>query len=420
MDFAVYGLFDFDCGLRIAADNTVRALEMAGHRVERRSIQPDGGIGLSGTKGITPQVNLFHANPNWVSLTLSKMGEAELSARDRLNVLVPFWELPVLPPEWIPLLDGMDLVLAPTPFIADAVSASVPDSTVDGIPQAVYVPDGIRGDRERFGIPFDAFAFVMSFDADSSVHRKNPWAAVDAFIRAFPEDPRACLVVRTHATGGEAGGLLAELLAAAGGDRRIRLITGSMDYRDILALYASCDVYVSLHRSEGLGLGPMEAMSLGRVVIATGWSGNMDYMTAENSLPVECDLVPVVVPPDSPYADVARSEGVSWAEPRIEHAAELMRRIRDDEQLRTRLSGRAAADMETRRMLATRTTFMTKIESQLSAMTADGAADAHLERAQKLEALRAAMVASASGTPETSKTPRSLRRVLRRITDWLR
>ena len=134
----------------------------------------------------------------------------------------------------------------------------------------------------------------MSFDIGSDIERKNPWAALDAFQLAFPDERDVRLIVKTkpwpHMRSYRAQ---AERLAARmAQDDRMRLIDESLDYADVLRLYASCDVMLSLHRSEGLGLHLMEAMSLGTVVVATGWSGNCDFMTAENSIAIPYRLVP--------------------------------------------------------------------------------------------------------------------------------
>jgi hypothetical protein len=99
---------------------------------------------------------------------------------------------------------------------------------------------------------------------------------------------------------------------------------------------ASCDCYVSLHRAEGFGLTLAEAMSLGRPVIATGYSGNLDFMTDRNSYLVAHEMAPVG-PGSAPYPPEAE-----WAEPDIEHAARLMREVFENQDA-ARQRGRLAA-----------------------------------------------------------------------------
>jgi glycosyltransferase involved in cell wall biosynthesis len=137
---------------------------------------------------------------------------------------------------------------------------------------------------------------------------------------------------------------LLELKSAAASDRRIRIIEDHLSYADVLSLYASADVMVSLHRAEGLGLHLMEAMTLGRPVIATGWSGNIDFMTSENSCLVGYRLGRVHASHPAYAAELARPEQV-WAEPDMDEATVWMRRLAGDPSLRTMLGERAAQSM---------------------------------------------------------------------------
>jgi glycosyltransferase involved in cell wall biosynthesis len=347
----VYGLFDIECGLRVAAENTVRVLEERGQNTRLQSIQTDGLLLARGSL-VPPQVNLFHTNPDWLMRMFARVDPKSLEYSERLNVCVPFWELTELPTAWLPLLSGMDILLAPTQFIADAISASLPGARVVSLPQAVFLPDDIRADRARFGIPDDSFAVAMAFAAGSGVDRKNPWAAIEAFLGAFPNDPGVRLVVRLNEPAGSArNDVLSALRSAVNDDPRVVMITGELDYRETLTMYASCDAYLSMHRSEGLGLGPMEAMSLGLPVIATGWSGNMDFMTDSNSFPLSYRLKPVDVPESSPYARGIVMGTPQWAEPDVRQASQVLRTLRENEPMRREVGERAAAAMEQRRVL---------------------------------------------------------------------
>ena len=111
----------------------------------------------------------------------------------------------------------------------------------------------------------------------------------------------------------------------------------------MLRLYKSCDVYVSLHRAEGLGLGMAEAMSLGLPVIATAWSGNMTFMDHVNSCPVRYRLAPVL--DTAVYRTTQLEDTTMWAEPEVEDAAHWMKRLFDDPALRLELGDCAQASM---------------------------------------------------------------------------
>jgi glycosyltransferase involved in cell wall biosynthesis len=265
------------------------------------------------------------------------------------NVGVPFWELPVLPRSWEPVLAAMDVVMAPSRFVQSACAGVVAAERVVHYPQAAFLPDGIRGAREAWGLASRRTVFALAFDFRSDIDRKNPWAAVEAFQAAFPRDETVALVVKTtRADDPVFAGRAEELRARIGSDPRIRLVDQVLAYPDVLALYASCDVLLSLHRSEGLGLHLMEAMSLGRVVVATNWSGNAEFMTPDNSIPVGYRLVPLQTTHPTYRREMGRA-GQAWAEADLRDAVEALRRLHADPGRRAAIGLAAERDMKARR-----------------------------------------------------------------------
>jgi glycosyltransferase involved in cell wall biosynthesis len=353
----LYGYLTSNVGLGVAARNTLRML--LHNDVPVRTVDLDPGGGLAGTDATMSRqvadhadegpfaVNLFHLNPDRLRYLISPW-EKTLDLPGRLNVCVPFWEAPRLPRAWLPTLSAMDLILAPSEFIRDAVAADLPDVPVVHYPQTAVLPEDVRADRERWRIPEDTVAFVASFAVASNVERKNPWATIAAFDRAFGTDPRALLVVKVNNPAGHAasGAALERLRALCDVRENMRLVTDPLSYPEVLGLYASCDVVVSLHRSEGLGLNLLEGMGLGRPVMATAWSGNMDFMTPENSAPVAYRLVDIDVPRSSPYHPRNLGVQTQWADADVDAAAAWMVRLADDVGLRARLgaAGKATAE----------------------------------------------------------------------------
>ena len=178
--------------------------------------------------------------------------------------------------------------------------------------------------RSHFALPEDRFLFYFGFDFRSFVARKNPEAAIAAFQAAFPPgDDGVGLVIKTLG-GADKPDALAALNARVATDPRIVLRDQEYAGAEHATLVQRCDCYVSLHRSEGFGRGPAEAMLLGKPVIATAYSGNMDFMTAENSLLVDYRLMPVR-PGEYPGW-----EGQEWADPDIEQAARHMQAVRSE------------------------------------------------------------------------------------------
>lgn len=352
----VIGYVSGNFGLGIAARSTVARLLAWGHPVAVIDVDPGGGRARRDLSyasleigGICPHpVNLFHMNPPQI-LRYSKQWYRRVSASS-VNVCVPFWEMPHLPLEWLPILGAMDLVLAPTRFIRTAVEEDLPSLRIVSYPQAVSLPEGVRADRQRWGIADGSVTFLLGFDPSSDSFRKNPLGAVEAFQRAFRPDAPVFLLIKINwskqkrtAPRKEDGEIL-KLKAAAESDRRIRIVEDCLSYAEVLSLYASADVIVSLHRAEGLGLHLMEAMSLGKPVIATGWSGNMDFMNRENSCIVGFQLGPVRSDRRAASLEATRP-GQVWAEPDIDEAAAWMRRLASNSELRSAVGNRAAQAM---------------------------------------------------------------------------
>lgn len=241
-----------------------------------------------------------------------------------------FWELPELPDEWLADFAFTDEVWAGTRFIAEAVSrkASAP---VVPIPPVVRLSEGTTLSRNELGLPEARFLFLAMFDTRSVLQRKNPLGVLRAFKSAFADDTSRVSLVMNFNNHDVSDPLFQELQKEIGSDDRVVLLEGAKDRDHVTSLIKACDCFVSLHRSEGFGLGPAEAMSLGKPAIITNWSGNTDYMTADNCLPVDYELVQL----GRDYGPYKAHQ--HWAEPNLDQAAQWMKRIALDADLARRI-----------------------------------------------------------------------------------
>lgn len=270
-------------------------------------------------------VNLFCFNPPHIFNLFTDMPPAY--AGSRYNIGYGYWELPRYPREWLQTMNLLDEVWAPTRFIQDALSAAASRPVIHmPIPLTIDVPPPVS--RAQFSLPENRFLFLFSFDVFSNSARKNPQAVIAAFQRAFPkgtEDAGLVIKVSTHAhMDASRQAAFAGLQALAKADPRVIVVNRMLTRGELSQLMQCCDAYVSLHRSEGLGLGMAESMLLGRPVIATGWSGNLDFTTPDTACLVDTKLVPVG---KDEYQDW---EGQLWAEPNLDHAADHMQRLAAD------------------------------------------------------------------------------------------
>jgi glycosyltransferase involved in cell wall biosynthesis len=298
--------------------------------------------------GLPFDVNLFHLNPPEILRNLSLEWQF-LPIERRLNLALPFWELPSMPQPWLDLLEAMDLVLAPTRFIESMLRDNAPGIRCLHFPFVLDLPHSVPADRGRFGLPKDALLFLSAFDLGSDIERKNPWAAINAFQAAFVGQEAVRLIVKlTKPRDWSAARVsLQRLHELAAADPRVMVIDQHLSRPDLLTLFSSCDVLLSLHRAEGLGMVLMEMMALGKPVITTAWSGNMDFTNQDNACLVDYDLVPVKASIPVYQAESARAKP-HWAEARISTAAGWMRRLHADPGLRARIGQQAAHDMRLR------------------------------------------------------------------------
>jgi len=280
-------------------------------------------------------VNLISMNADMLPEFVRQVG-AEFFA-ERYSIGLWFWEVAQFPERWRSSFSLVEEVWAPTAHVASALAplATVPVNTVR-IP--VAPPAVPPRSRAHLGLPQDEFVFFTSFDYLSVAERKNPLATIAAFRRAFVPAEGAALVVKCINHERDAA-YHARVMQAASGHPDIHVIDRYMSPEDNADLAARCDCCVSLHRAEGFGLVMADAMWYARPVIATGYSGNLDFMTSTNSLLVDHELVPI-----GPGFDPYPADGC-WAQPDAEHAAGLMRRVFENREYARRLGARAAADI---------------------------------------------------------------------------
>ncbi|MFO0798923.1 MAG: glycosyltransferase family 4 protein [Gemmataceae bacterium] len=236
------------------------------------------------------------------------------------RVAVWFWELEEVPAAWHERGRDVDEVWAPTRFIADALR--VLGKPVYPMLPAVQLPAFTPRPKSYFGLSPERFTFLFVFDMNSRLPRKNPVALIRAFRQAFRPDEPVELAIKVSPQGEFYPDWWRELRTAAR-DAGVRLIDQRLSRDELLALMNAADAYASLHRSEGFGLTMAEAMLLGKPTVATGYSGNLDFMTPENSYLV--DYTRTVIEDDTP----PYPKGCVWAEPSVANAAELLRRVHD-------------------------------------------------------------------------------------------
>lgn len=338
-----YGLFHAEIGIGQAARRLASAIKTAKIPTSLHNIslpQHESKVDFEASDGLMSSYEtiLLHFNADTFLDLFNFFPLAALVRRRRIGHWV--WELPVLPPRWVPALDKLHEIWVPSRFVAEAV-ANATKKPVRIVPYAVQVQDySKREARKNLKLPDDAFIFLTIFDSSSFLTRKNVFGTIRAFMDAFPNpgESSPILVIKCHGVGnrGHEFKTLNELIS---NDRRLILIDRVFSEDEITQLQAACDCLISLHRAEGFGLNIAECMSKGKIVIVTNFSGNTDFTRPENSL-----LVPYKMAEVDKHA-YRYGGGQWWAEPDHDAAVEAMRRAAANAAEVQHLAARARADI---------------------------------------------------------------------------
>jgi glycosyltransferase involved in cell wall biosynthesis len=255
----------------------------------------------------------------------------------RYTVGMWFWDSDHFEPGLADRFELVEEVWAPSRWSAEAIEslATVP---VHAMPMPVAPGSGGLRTRAELGLPEGTFLFNARLDHGTGFERQNPLAVIEAFRRTFSAGEGAGLVI-------ECRGALsatadhARLIQAAAVHPDITVLDHAALDADAATVTSLCDSYVSLHRATAFGLGSAEAMWFGRPVIATGYSGNLEYMDAGNAHLVDHRLVAIG------SGQVPLPADGRWAEPDVEHAGRLMRDVFDRRDEAQALGERAARDI---------------------------------------------------------------------------
>jgi glycosyltransferase involved in cell wall biosynthesis len=277
---------------------------------------------------------VLHVNAPLLPIVLLRLPRKLMQQRRIIGYWA--WELPELPADWRVGARFVHEAWVPSRFTATAAESVLPRRVrVVPHPVATAPPVPAPPDRAAFGLPPDAVVVLTAANLASSFARKNPLAAVAAFRAAFGARPDRVLILKLG-NPDHFPSDFAQVRSAVAGAPNIRLETRTLPTGESNALTAAADIVLSLHRSEGFGLVLAEAMLLGKPAVATGWSGNMEFMDETNSL-----LVPFHLIPARDSRGVYDLPDTMWAEPDIGAASMMLTRLADDPALREALGKRA-------------------------------------------------------------------------------
>lgn len=337
--YILMATFRSTIGLGHSARRLAFALRQAGHRVHTIDVTEIFGLdpivpwtdepppaGTAGTLVLCVQ-------PPTLFRILRARGTQDFIGRRWVGYW--FWELEWLPESWRWVAAQMDEFWCSSRFVFDCFARSVPGRTARYVPLVIEPPVPSEKRLVDFGLPEPRFTVLSVFDLRSSIARKNPEGMIDAFRQAFGSRDDVQYVLKV-AGADKFPGDLARLESLAAKSQNIRILSHSLPIADLYALIQRSQLYLSLHRSEGLGMVPAEAALLGTPVVATGWSGVLDFLDHSCAALVNYSFVPI-----DHFDNLPTPAGSLWAEPDIADAVRWLRTLETNDDLRMRLAQRA-------------------------------------------------------------------------------
>lgn len=338
------GFFNAEIGFGEALRSNLNALKKVGipakpinFNLNVRNRQNDTSVSFEDNINNYP-VNIVHLNIDAILSFIQEKSSDYFNGK--YNIGYWAWEMEEFPDVYAEYFKFYDEIWTCSRYCLDSMSLKSPIPVVN-IPHPIDIKIEDIDAYFETGISDDCFNFLFVFDYNSLIERKNPLGLIDAYEKAFGiNNDKVKLILKTSLSN-QHSKAKKKVIERIGDNKSIIYKEEMLRRPELLALINKADCYISLHRSEGFGLTIAEAMALGKPVIATGYSGNLDFTNANNSFLVKYKMVKhevdLSVLPKNNY----------WSEPNTDHAAELMKFIFENQAHAVEIGKKAKEDIET-------------------------------------------------------------------------
>ncbi len=326
----IAGIVDGDSGLATNAAMSAAAFQSLGLQANLRHISdlnnPRALAIRPPRRRLVRSVILHHVNADRVPQQI--LARALAVGNKPLHIGYLLWELDKIPQSHALAGELLDDIWAPTRFVQDIYERAYGRKVVN-IGKAISLPQVEAANLEGYGISRASRVFLTCFDTNSSVERKNPLAAVRAFLQAFPRDNSVRMIVKATPPGPNAWGdphqQMKTIRRLARKDRRVVVIEDTLPFYNLIALIKRADCIVSTHRAEGFGYIPAYGLNFAKPVIVTDYSGTQDFCTPDTAYPIPCNLVTTQT-----SEIIAPVSGAVWADINVAETAMAMRQVLDN------------------------------------------------------------------------------------------
>jgi glycosyltransferase involved in cell wall biosynthesis len=339
----IAGPFTTESGAGVAARSFIRSMSTTGIPFVLNLLEDPLARSTNNTyrhlcTGLSPHsANILFANADQVPRTVQKMGPSFFAGKYTIGYWL--WELETFPVRWKPSFRCLDEIWTQSEFCAHAIKEKT-ELPVIAIPHSISITntDSART-RQSFGLIDESFVFLYTFSFHSVFERKNPLALIESFKKAFRGFKREKTTLVLKLSGSAQHQWAYNEIIKSSKGLPVIIVDSHLDESSLYRLMQLADCYVSLHRAEGFGLTMAESMYLGKPCIATGYSGNMDFMDDSNSYLVKYNMRKIEQSV-GPY-----TKGHYWAEPDVSHAADLMRFVYENPRRAIDKGAKAARDI---------------------------------------------------------------------------
>jgi glycosyltransferase involved in cell wall biosynthesis len=315
-----HGFFDGNFGISEATRLNALALEAIGIKVNRINYSSETFERIDSGSEASSSINVFHININFINNFFSK--NQDLNLKDHYNIIYWAWEFPEVSDKVVEILNVFDELWVPSDFCVNIFTKYTGIPVIRFSHPIQKMAESKDFELDQYNISSDSKIYLTIFDSLSTTIRKNPEATLEAFTTVFKEDKNSVLIVKTHNL--ERSKDAQKALEAYNNIPNVIIINEHFSKEKLHSLIQQSDVLISLHGSEGFGLTMAEAMAYGKIVVGTGYSGNLDFMNVNNSFLIQYNFI------KTSNTKGLIDEGLTLAKPSLKDAVEKLQYIKNN------------------------------------------------------------------------------------------
>lgn len=315
-----HGFFDGNFGISEATRLNALALEAIGIKVNRINYSSETFERIDSGSEASSSINVFHININFINNFFSK--NQDLNLKDHYNIIYWAWEFPEVSDKVAEILNVFDELWVPSDFCVNIFTKYTGIPVIRFSHPIQKMAESKDFELDQYNISSDSKIYLTIFDSLSTTIRKNPEATLEAFTAVFKEDKNSVLIVKTHNL--ERSKDAQKALEAYNNIPNVIIINEHFSKEKLHSLIQQSDVLISLHGSEGFGLTMAEAMAYGKIVVGTGYSGNLDFMNVNNSFLIQYNFI------KTSNTKGLIDEGLTLAKPSLKDAVEKLQYIKNN------------------------------------------------------------------------------------------